>query len=450
MVMKMGKRIFVLAHQLGDRRFYSTFQWLMKNQWSKFHELKEQQEKQLRVMIRFAYENVPYYHEEFRKLGLYPDDIKQIKDLEKLPLVNREIIQKHWKEFMPLNLKDFRYYERATGGSTGTPLKYRLEKFDRFLGGAVMYRGWSYGGYNLGDRMVFLAGSSLEVGVRSNLSNKLHELLRNTKFLSSFDMGENEMRSYVDVINRFKPMFFRGYASSLYFFAKWIDENDVRIHKPRSVFTTSEKLFPEMREIIENVFECEVYDGYGLNDGGVNACECSEHCGLHIDTERSIMEIVDSNNNQIDEGEGRIIATSLYNYAMPFIRYETGDIGYLVLDKCGCGRQYRLLREVIGRTVDFLVTPDGKMVHGWFFLYIFWNYCKGIREYQVVQTNKDRIVIRLVIDSNFDPSQLDLIRNIVKRKGFDWEIEFEFVEKIEKSRSGKYKFIESRVNDYDH
>ena len=101
------------------------------------------------------------------------------------------------------------------------------------------------------------------------------------------------------------------------------------------------------------------------------------------------MEIVDSNGEQIDKGEGRIVATSLYNYAMPFLRYDTGDDGNLLDDTCSCGRGYKLLKEVNGRTVDVLVTPEGKSIHGWFFLYIFWEQ-QGIVEYQVIQETLEK------------------------------------------------------------
>jgi len=435
------KGLFILAHQCGDFSFYSTYKNLVKNQWRSYEELKCDQDKQLRHMIRFACDYVPYYRRLFKELGLQPEDIQRVEDLERLPILTKGVINEHWDDFKPVNISSIRYYDRATGGSTGTPFRYRLEKFDRFLGGAMLYRGWGYAGYELSDRMVFLAGASLGVGTRPDIIKKVHEIARNIKMLSSFDMGEEEMRSYVDIINRFKPKYLRGYASSIYFFSKYVEEGNILIHKPSAVFTTAEKLYPHMRDKIESVFGCEVYDAYGLNDGGVSAYECPEHSGLHIDTERSVMEVVDENGHQLEDGEGRILATSLYNYAMPFIRYDTGDIGRIIPDTCGCGRGYRLLKEIMGRSVDILVTPEGKNVHGWFFLYIFWEYCKGIKEYQVVQEKIDKIVIKIVPEENFDEKQIDKIKEEVRNKSEGWNVEFKFVDKIERTGAGKYKFI---------
>jgi phenylacetate-CoA ligase len=201
-----------------------------------------------------------------------------------------------------------------------------------------------------------------------------------------------------------------------------------------------------MRKNIENVFSCEVYDGYGLNDGGISAYECPEHNGLHIDTERSIMEIVDDDGTQIEDGIGKIVATSLYNYAMPFIRYDTGDMGHIISDECGCGRGSKLLKEVIGRSVDILQTPEGKAVHGWFLLYIFWKYGKGIKEYQVIQDRLDHLLIKMVIEDGFEENQLYVVQQILKQKSNAWSVDFVFVNKIERTKAGKYKFIISELD----
>ena len=220
MINIFSRSLFILAHQIGERKFYQTYKTLIQNQRKSYGELKEEQEKQLRYMIQFAYVHVPYYNKLFDNLKLHPNDIRRLEDLEKLPILTKETIKQNWEDFKPVNLNKLKYYEQATGGSTGTPFKYRLSKFDRFLGGAMLYKGWGYGGYELGDKMVFLAGASLDIGTKSYLAKRVHEIARNIKKLSSFDMGEKEMLQYVNILNSFKPKFIRGYASSLYFFSK--------------------------------------------------------------------------------------------------------------------------------------------------------------------------------------------------------------------------------------
>jgi len=434
------KGLFILAHQCGDTSFYPAYKKLVKNQWKPYAELKRDQEKQLRHLIEFSCENIPYYRNLFKNLGLLPRDIRTVEDLEKLPILTKDIIKEHWEEFKPANLSSMKHYNQVTGGSTGTPLQYRISKRDRFLSGALLYRGWGYGGFELGNKMVMLAGSSLDIGTKSSLTTKIHEIARNLRKLSSFDMGEREMREYARVLNSFRPRFIRGYASSIYFFARWLDENQISVPSPEGVFTTAEKLFPHMRETIGGVFDCDVYDCYGLNDGGISAYECSEHAGLHIDTERSVMEVVDGDGLAVDSGEGQILATSLHNYAMPFIRYDTGDEGFLLDEFCACGRGYPLLKEVLGRQQEMLITPEGKHIHGEYITHLFWE-VPHIKEFQVVQREINRLTFNIVPEDGFDEKRLDYVRTVISSRSKGWNIDFRFVDAIDRSRAGKYKFI---------
>lgn len=436
----LNKIIFIGAHQLIERKFYPTYRKLVRTQWHPYRELKNSQEKDLRKIISFSYENVPYYRNLFDHLKLNPDSIKRIEDLEKIPILTKETIKQNWDQFKPVNLNSMKFYDRRTGGSTGTPFKYRLSKFDRFLGGALWYRGWGYAGYELGDKVVFLGGASLDIGTKSNFVKLIHENIRNIRMLSSFDMSDSDMKSYSNTINNFKPKYIYGYASSLYFFSKWLDDSEIDVHSPKAIFSTAEKLFPEMRKKIENVFDTDVYDTYGLNDGGVSAYECPEHSGLHIDTERSVMEVVDAHGHQLDDGEGRILATSLHNYAMPFIRYDTGDIGHIIPDTCGCGRGYRLLKEITGRQQEMLLTPEGKYVHGEFFTHIFWE-ISGVKEFQVVQDSPERIIIKIIPEDGFDERETNKIKSYIKRRSEGWNVEFRLVDEIERTSAGKYKFV---------
>ena len=256
----LSKKKFILAHQISDKNFCPIYKSVRQSQWSPYSELKKNQEKQLQQLINFAYANIPYYHKLFNNLKLAPSDIKTIEDLEKLPILTKSIIKQNWDDFKQVNLDTIKYYAEVTGGSTGTPLQYRLSKYDRFFGGAMLYRGWGYANYELGDKMVFLAGSSLDIGTKSFITNKVHEFVRNIRKLSSYEMSADGMHKYTNIINSFKPKYMRGYPSSFNFFAEYIQKNDVEITTTLAVFTTAEKLMPHMRKNIENIFDCDVYD----------------------------------------------------------------------------------------------------------------------------------------------------------------------------------------------
>ncbi len=407
--------------------------------------LVEEQNKQLRVILRYAYENVPYYHRLFRSLDLHPDTVHTLQDLRRIPVLTKEMIQQNWESFIPVDLGRSEYYTWSTGGSTGSPMRYRISKHDRFLMAAIWYRGMGYGGYEMGDTIAMLGGRSLNIGKRFVLLDKTEEFFRHIKKFSSFDMGETELRQYWNWINSVKPKFLRGYPSSLQVLAQWIEDNQLSGHCPEAVFTTSEKLYPSMRKKISEVFRCEVYDNYGVNDGGVSAYECSAHEGLHIDTERSILEILDERGESVAEGEGHIISTTLHNFPMPLIRYDTGDIGKISEARCSCGRHQTLLEEVIGRTAEVLYSPLGKSVHGWFFYYIFNAYGAGIRQYQVVQETLHDVVIYLVSETEVTEEQQEFLRSKIDQEGYGWNIEFRIVDQIPQAESGKYRFVISKI-----
>ncbi|HEC93026.1 MAG TPA: phenylacetate--CoA ligase family protein [Candidatus Atribacteria bacterium] len=444
--MNLRKIIFILSYTMIEPKFYLLYRWLMKNQWKKYEEHKKEQEKYLRNMIQFAYKNVPYYHNLFKKLNLKPQEIKVIEDLEKLPILNKKDIKNNWEDFKPITLGKINYNIQGTAGSTGEPLQYRLERHDRFLGTTLMFRGLTYGGYDLGDKMVYFGGSSLIPTTKSSLIVAIHEIAKNMRFISSFDINDENMKEYIQLFNKFKPKYLRGYTSSIYFLAKWIEENKVFIHSPMCIFTTAERLFSPMREKIKNVFGTDVCDIYGLNDGGISAYEDLEHHGFHIDTERSIMEVVNDHGKQIDRGEGKILATSLHNFAMPFIRYDTGDMGYILSeeDTCPCGRGYRLLKEIIGREQEFLITPEGKHIHGEFISHIFWG-IEGVKEFQIIQEKIDTLSIIIVPEKDFNENQVEKIKKIIAIRSPKWKVEFNIVDKIDKTKSGKYRPVINKL-----
>lgn len=444
------RSLFILAHTAVQPDFYPVYRRVVKNQWRPYTEMKEEQEKQLRHMIQFCYDYVPYYRAQFKTLKLQPHDIRKIEDLQNLPVLTKDTIKQHWEEFKPSCLSSLNYYSRATGGSTGSPLQYRLSKPDRFLGGALLYRGWGYGGFELGDKMVFLAGSSLDVSKKSHVVTRIHEISRNIKKFSSFDMGDNEMQDYACGLNSIKPRFIRGYASSIFFYASWLDNNSVSVPQPHAIFTTAEKLFPHMRKKISDVFGCEVYDTYGLNDGGISAYECAVHNGLHIDTERSILEITDVEGIPVYGQQGTILATSLHNYAMPFLRYNTGDLASLHNGPCACGRESLLLQDIIGREKEFLITPSGRKVHGAaLFNLLFYTIessvlpdaVNRIKEFQIIQRQKGKVEIVFACDGELPAEVLDFIHSSIKNRFNEWDVEFRFVDEIDRSRAGKFRFI---------
>ena len=444
----LHKSLFILAHTLKYRDFMKCYKFVKKNEYESYENLKRYQEEKLQRLIQFSYDKVPYYHKLFKSLNLKPEDIRSIEDLQKLPILTKEIIRNNQKDFIPLDLKERKYVVRTTGGSTGVPLQYRLSMPDGALAFDILYANWGYAGYELGDKVAVIAGSSLIPSTKSKIVGSIKAFMMNFKEYSSFDLSEKYMDNIVIGLNKFKPKYLKGFPSSMYLFAKHIKNRDLEIDfQPEAVFTTAEVLFNSQRELIEGVFNCGVFDQYGLNDGGVTAFECGMHKGLHIDMIRSIMEIVDENGNQLGaDKEGEILATSLHNYAMPFIRYDSGDLGIVSDKKCVCGRELPLLKKIVGRTTDILEFPDNMVVSGAAVVDMFKYFSDKIREYQVVQKKQNVILIRIVKDTTYSKNDSELIIKAFQgHVGTNIAINIEFVDCIETTKAGKWKFIVKEV-----
>lgn len=438
------RALFVTAHEVGCPGFGRTLRNVRSAERLDRDALLAAQSAHLRDMLSYAFERVPHYRNLARTLGCSPQEIRSVDDLRVLPILTRNGVRERYAELCP-DAGAHKCETRSTGGTTGTPITYRLSREDRFLGAALMYRGWGYAGYTPGDRMVALGGRSLGISENPGMAAQVQAIARNLTRLSAFDMSESALDSYIACINRVRPAFIRGYPGALQVLAHRVLEKRATVWSPRAVFTTSEVLLPHMRESIEKAFGCRVFDGYGLNDGGVSAYECEAHDGLHIDTERSVLEVVDDRGHPLKKGIGRIIATTLTNRAMPLLRYDTGDIGEIDADAvCACGRPRQLLKKVFGRSTDVLITPEGTRVHGWFFLYMFWGLGKGIHEYQVVQESVRDIVVRLVPGDGFDATVIHRIIALTRAQAPGWVVRVDMVDAIPRTEGGKAKFIENR------
>jgi len=439
-----NKYIFKVGHLLKRPKIIRYYNEFNKNQWKPFEILKHQQELQLKNIIIFAYNNVPYYSKLFNQIDIKPSDINIIEDLEKIPILTKQIIKENWQDFIPKNIEQIKYVDGATGGSTGAPLKYRMSIEDYEKGTALLYRGFGYGGYNLGDKLAVIAGSSLIPTTKSEAKRKIQEIFLSVRHYSSFEMSEENLFKYFYDINNWKPVFFRGYASSLYLFAKFIRDKNLKLNfQPKAIFTTAEKLFDQQRILIEEIFKTKAFDNYGLGDGGISAFECEKHCGLHIDMERAILEVVNHKGKQVINQEGEFLATSLFNYALPFIRYETGDLGVISDLECACGRKMPLCNKIIGRTTDFLKlnnviigSPVLTVLMGKF----------DIEQYQIIQNSSHSIVCKIVKGKTYRKEDEEFIKISFYKHVGKINIKFDYLDSIPPIKNNKFKFIINNLN----
>jgi phenylacetate-CoA ligase len=269
----------------------------------------------------------------------------------------------------------------------------------------------------------------------------LRDWLLSSKLLSAFDMGEDVLAGYAKVIAQYRPGKMYGYASAFYLLARYLEK--IHWHTVadlKVIFTTAEPLFQFQRKTIQNVFGCPVSVEYGSRDAGLVANECPDG-GLHIFAEGMYVEIMGSEGNK----SGEIVVSNFDSLAFPIIRYRTGDIGSLEPSTCPCGRTLPRLAEVEGRQTDFIVTPEGRILHALSVIYIL-RAVISIKQFKVIQEALDRFVIQLVPDGSFTSNDRTSITEQLRLLlGKDTKIELQELPSIPPAASGKFRYVESKV-----
>ena len=436
--------LFPIHERLKKHTTVSAYKTLEKTQWHSPEQIQKLQLMRLKNLLKHANDHVPYYHNLFSEINLNINDVTSLDMLTKIPFLDKAIIRENTEQLksaVPAGLAKFN-----TGGSSGQPLNFfiGLERVSHDV--AAKWRATRWWGVDIGDPELVVWGSPIELGAQDRVRLVRDKLLR-TQLLPAFELSDKKLEGFIGDIKRVKPKMLFGYPSALGRIAKYalIQSIDMTTVGVKVVFVTSEYLYDEQRELIEKCFGCQVANGYGGRDAGFIAHECPER-NMHITAEDIIVEIIDSSGNPVKSGEsGEIVVTHLATAGYPFIRYKTGDVGILDDQLCSCGRGLPLLKEIQGRTSDFVVSQSGDVIHGSALRYILREYA-NILEYKIVQETKELTRIMLVIDESFtDEHEQEVILGFKNRLGNDVEIEIEYMEEIPAEKSGKFRFVISHA-----
>ena len=202
-----------------------------------------------------------------------------------------------------------------------------------------------------------------------------------------------------------------------------------------------------MQTLIEDVFQCKVFNRYGSREVGGVACSCEKSEKLHVAMWHSHIEILNEKLNPVKPGEmGKIYITTLNNFSMPLIRYDIGDIAVKAEnEQCFCGRGMALIKKVIGRDVNLFKTKEGVLIDGEYFTHLLY-FKNWVGKFQVIQKRFNLIEIKIVLNNKKSESDMtEIVDNIKIVMGQDCKVEFEFVDDIEPLKSGKYLYTVSEV-----
>jgi phenylacetate-CoA ligase len=454
MYSKIVKNILFPIYEIKlsrEERYITYIRGLEKTQWWSYPELEKLQLERLKKLLHHANNNVPYYHRLFKKIDFKPEYIQSVNDLNKLPILTKEIVNNNFNDLYVRNYSHNDFILSSTGGSTAAPMKFYIDKKWDACNMAAAYRSWSWAGYDLGDKMAYLWSAPNDVEESKKYMAKLRNYFLKTIWLDAFQLTEENMNKYITLLTKFKPKIINSYSSVIFTFSEYINKIGIENVKPEAILTTSDMLYDYKRKSIEKAFNCDVFDYYSGRDTSLQAAECQEHFGYHLSIENAVVEFM-KENEHVSPGEtGNLIITDLCNYAMPFIRYDIGDLGSPSDEKCPCGRNLPIMKSLKGRTYDYILTSDGRLLAGIFFHHILVHHeIQGIKEFQIIQLTKEKIIVFIVKNEKENTNDINRFISLIKENvGEKVEVELQHVSSIPRTPTGKLMHVISKLNKTD-
>lgn len=422
-----------------------------KSQYEDPQAVHQYQLDRLKALILHCRRHVPWYRKAYERLDLPDTFPERIEDLQALPFMTRTALQEDPRAFVSELTSASRLTTMATGGSTGAPVAFCSSRVENWRRTASVLLADGMVGYTVGQRMALLWGAPTETERRTmSRRAKLAEWFWNRDIYNCYSVNKDTWQSYHRRLTDWRPDLLVCYAGAAAAFARYLNDNGIRPDYPRSgVICSAETLTDQDRRQIEGTFPADVYNRYGCRELGSIACECKYHCGLHTFPWAHLVEVVDPDSGKpVTDGEGELVITSLCNQDVPWIRYRIGDWGSVVpASECRCGRTTPRIVSLRGRIMDALYATNGNRIHGATLNPILWG-IKGLSAYQIEQVALTRLLVRIKPGPRFDGEDLSTAEAEIKSvMGQDCSVDFQLVEEIPLSASGKRRFVINRLGE---
>ena len=435
--------IWALRDHPQYRRYRREFE---KSQFLPAAELAALQRRRLREILHQGYDHCPFYKRRFDGAGLKPPDFDDPSCLQRIPVLTKLDIQQHQQAMLADNVPPELRAKNQTGGSTGMPVQFYvdLERFDSRMASTARHDSWA--GYRPGDWCAYLWGARLDMISTTRLWDRLrNRLLYRRIELNTSGISARDWEVFLASIRQKRPRIMLAYAQSAVLFAKHVREKQFTDIRFESIITTSEVLFPEQRQLLEETFGAKVFNRYGSREVSVLASECEHHKGLHVNADALLVEI--QPDPSIPAPDGKILVTDLLNRSMPLIRYEIGDLGRWAREPCPCGRGLPLVQDLQGRLTDFLEMPDGRQISGVALLTWVFADVSELQHVQIVQDTRDEVKLKIVPGRTYEPSVEKRLRERLQHYlQSDVRVLVELCDEVEISASGKRRFVINRIS----
>jgi phenylacetate-CoA ligase len=426
----LGTALTTLIYNAPYRKTYKFLQHTQR--WTS-EQIIEYQWQQLKALLRHAYEHVPYYKKLFNLRGITPDNVQSLHDFQELPFLTKEIVQEHTNELKATNYPAHTFEETITGGSTGFPLRFYVEK------GVWYAKHLAY----IKTLLKRAECQAIDKSVQITGSEKPWEyrLLSRTLVLSSYHMTDQNIPTYVKKIRQLQPQYIIGYPSAITMLATYMKHNTIDL---KAIFCYGETIYDWQREFLEELFQCRVHGQYGHREQSVLAGTCEKSNSYHIFPEYGFVELIDRNGRQVtkDGESGEIVATGFHTGIFPFIRYKTGDIAVYSTHHCECGRNYPLFKSIDGRVQDFVVSKTKRLVPFMGVHHLVAKSSENVKECQLYQERQGEIVLRVVRRKTYSEDDARRIQeSFHKRFGEEFSLTLSYLDSIPRTSRGKYQFL---------
>ena len=366
-----------------------------------------------------------------------------------LPVMTKKEFQKPLAARLSQGFTAKNVYVNKTSGSSGDPFIFAKDKFCHALTWAnIIHRfGWFTIDFNSSLQARFYG---IPLDFMGNKKERIKDLLSNRYRFTIFDLSDGFLEKVLLKFQKKKFDYINGYTSSIVLFAKFLQKKNIVLKticpSLKCCIVTSEMLFEDDKMLLEKQFGVPLVNEYGASELDLIAFQ-NPFGEWQVNSETLFVEILDENNNPVNHGkEGRIVITSLYNKAHPFIRYDIGDIG--MLDEQSTLKK-PILKKLIGRTNDVAVLPSGKKSPGLTFYYVTKSIIEddgNVKEFVIKQTKIDTFDIEYVSELELTVLQIQQIEKAITTY-LENGLTFSFTrkEKLERSKSGKLKQFVSLV-----
>ncbi|RTZ08016.1 phenylacetate--CoA ligase family protein [Flavobacterium bomense] len=398
-------------------------------------------ENKKQEIVHFHLQNNPFYRELVGS--------KNHKIWENLPVLNKQNLQKPLLERLSKNHSLKNSYVNKTSGSSGTPFTFAKDKYCHALTWASnMYRfGWYEIDFNTSYQARFYG---IPMNFIGNKKERFKDFLSHRFRFSIFDLSDAVLEGFLNHFRTKKFDYINGYTSSIVLFAKFLQKKNIVLSaicpSLKVCMVTSEMLFEEDKLLLEKQFGIPIVNEYGASELDLIAFQNKEG-EWQVNSETLFVEILDENNRDVPNGtSGRIVITSLFNKAHPFIRYDIGDLG--ILDEKST-LQKPILKQLIGRTNDVAILPSGKKSPGLTFYYVTKSIIEddgNVKEFLIKQTKIDTFEIEYVSETELNLEQIEKIKKAIEQY-LEPNLNFIFIRKksLERSNRGKLKQFKSML-----